>query len=136
MNITLEQAEQAIAAAKQRAREINVPMTIAVVDTGGNLVALSRMDNALLASLDIAVGKAYTAVAMRMSTGDLTALVQPGQLLYHLEIANQPRTLVTFAGGVPVQADGAVIGGIGVSGGLPENDQDVAGAAQAALQNA
>lgn len=135
MNIALSQAEQAIAAAKQKAQDIDVPMTIAVVDTGGNLVALSRMDNALLASLDIAVGKAYTAIAMKMSTGDLTELVQPGQILYHLEIANQPRTLVTFAGGLPVHSDGSVIGGIGVSGGAPHQDQEVASAAQAVLQN-
>ena len=134
MNVSLIQAEQVIAAAKAKAAEIDVPMTIAIVDSGGNLVALSRMDNALLASLDIAIGKAYTAVAMKMSTGDLTDLVQPGQILYHLEIANQPRTLVTFAGGLPLSIDGNVIGGVGVSGGAPSQDGEVASAAQVALE--
>lgn len=132
MNVTLEQAEKAIQAAKQKAAEINVPMTIAVVDTGGNLVALSRQDNALLASLDIAIGKAYTAVAMKMSTADLNPLVQPGALLYHLETSNMPRTLVPFAGGLPIQANGEVIGGIGASGGAPDQDHEVAAAGQTA----
>jgi len=130
MNITLEQAEQVIDAAKQKANEIDVPMTIAVVDTGGNLVVLARQNNALLASLDIAIGKAYTAVAMRMSTADLAPLVQPGQLLYHLEIANQPRTLVAFGGGLPLQVNGEIVGGVGVSGGIPDQDHQVAEAAR------
>ena len=126
MNISLEQAEQAIEAAKRRANEIGVPMTIAVVDTGGNLVALARMDGAILASLDIAIGKAYTAVAMKMSTADLASVVQPGQPLYNLEVANQPRTLVTFGGGIPLQVNDEVVGGVGVSGGTPDQDQEVA----------
>jgi cob(I)alamin adenosyltransferase len=96
MSISLEQAEQIIEAAKAKANEIEVPMTIAVVDAGGNLVALARMDTALLASLDIATGKAYTACAMKMSTADLASAVQPGQPLYGLETSNQPRPLVTF----------------------------------------
>ena len=131
MNISLEQAEQAIEAAKRRANEIGVPMTIAVVDMGGNLVALARMDGAILASLDIAIGKAYTAVAMKMSTADLAPMVQPGQPLYNLEVANQPRTLVTFGGGIPLQVNDEVVGGVGVSGGTPDQDQEVAEATRA-----
>lgn len=130
MSVSLEQAEQLIEAAKNKANEINVPMTIAVVDAGGNLVALSRMDNAILASLDIAVGKAYTATAMKMNTADLTSAVQPGQPLYGLEIANQPRPLVAIGGGVPLQIDGEIVGGVGVSGGMPDQDQTVAEATQ------
>lgn len=130
MNLSLEQAEQAVEAAKVKANEIGVPMTIAVVDTGGNLVALTRMDGAILASLDIAIGKAYTATAMKMSTADLASAVQPGQPLYGLETANQPRPLVTFGGGVPLQINGEVAGGVGVSGGMPDQDQRVAEAAQ------
>lgn len=136
MNLLLEQAEQAVEAAKAKANEIGVPMTVAVVDTGGNLVALARMDGALLASLDIAIGKAYTATAMKMSTADLSSAVQPGQPLYGLEIANQPRPLVTFGGGVPLQVNGEVVGGVGVSGGMPDQDQEVAEAAQEVSQRA
>ncbi len=134
MNITLEQAERVIEAARQKAKDIEVPMTIAVVDTGGNLVALARMDDAILASLDIAIGKAYTAVAMRMSTADLAPVVQPGQPLYNIEVANQPRTLVTFGGGIPLQVNDEVVGGVGVSGGTPDQDQEVAEATRAVPQ--
>jgi uncharacterized protein GlcG (DUF336 family) len=134
VNITLEQAERVIEAAKAKANDIGVPMTIAVVDTGGNLISLKRMDDAILASLDIAIGKAYTAVAMRMSTADLAAVVQPGEALYNLEIANQPRTLVAFGGGVPLQANGEIVGGVGVSGGTPDQDQEVAEASQGAVE--
>jgi uncharacterized protein GlcG (DUF336 family) len=130
VNITLEQAERVIEAAKGKANDVGAPMTIAVVDTGGNLVSLERMDNAILASLDIAIGKAYTAVAMKMSTADLAPVVQPGQPLYNLEIANQPRTLVAFGGGIPLQANGEVVGAVGVSGGTPDQDQEVAEATQ------
>lgn len=136
MSVSLEQAERVIEAAKNKANEINVPMTIAVADAGGNLVALSRMDNAILASLDIAVGKAYTATAMKMSTADLVSAVQPGQPLYGLEIANQPRPLVAFGGGVPLQSKGEVVGGVGVSGGMPDQDQTVAEATQGVAETA
>lgn len=136
MSISLEQAEQIIEAAKAKANEIEVPMTIAVVDAGGNLVALARMDTALLASLDIATGKAYTACAMKMSTADLASAVQPGQPLYGLETSNQPRPLVTFGGGVPLQLNGEVVGGVGVSGGMPDQDQEVAEAAGEVRQKA
>jgi uncharacterized protein GlcG (DUF336 family) len=136
MSVSLEQGEQLIEAAKNKANEIDVPMTIAVVDAGGNLVALSRMDNAILASLDIAVGKAYTATAMKMSTADLASAVQPGQPMYGLEIANQPRSLVAIAGGIPLQIDGEIVGGVGVSGGMPDQDKTVAEATQGAAETA
>src|SRR5215212_3731842 len=136
VNITLEQAERVIEAAKAKASDIEVPMTIAVVDMGGNLISLERMDNAILASLDIAIGKAYTAVAMKMSTADLAPVVQPGQPLYNLEIANQPRTLVAFGGGIPLQANGEVVGGVGVSGGMPDQDQEVVEATQGVVERA
>jgi uncharacterized protein GlcG (DUF336 family) len=129
MDITLDKAEALIGACKEKAAEIGVPMTIAVVDRGGNLVALARMDNCLLAALDVAVGKAFTAVAMRMKTGDLAGAVQPGAPLYGLAVAHQPRNLVTISGGVPVAADGEVAGGLGVSGGSPDQDGIVADAA-------
>lgn len=131
MSITLDQAEQIITAGKRKASEMGIPMTIAVCDPGGNLVALSRMDNAILASLDYAIGKAYTAIAMNMNTADLTPYVQPGQFLYGLQVGHQPRPLVIFAGGLPLKMNGQLVGGVGVSGGLPDQDGQVAAAAAA-----
>ena len=80
MNITLQEAEQVVEAAKRTATDEHIlPVTIAVVDTAGLTVALARMDDALLFNLDAAVGKTYTACALRMSTADVGAQVQPSQ---------------------------------------------------------
>ncbi len=81
MSIELKEARLGIEAAEAKARELGVPMVVAVVDPGGNLVALERMDDALLVSLTVAANKAYTAVALRMATAELGRLAQPGQPL-------------------------------------------------------
>ena len=78
MQIQLDQALTMIAAARKEARNINVPMVIAVVDGGGHLIAQQRMDEALLVSVDIALNKAYTAVVVKMATDELGVLAQPG----------------------------------------------------------
>lgn len=127
----LEKAKQTVAAAEVKAREIGVPMVIAVVDQGGNLVAQHRMDGALLASISIALNKAYTAVALKMSTEQAAALSQPGQMLYGLNTTDGCRMIV-FGGGLPIIADGVIVGGLGVSGGSVEEDICVANAGLAA----
>ena len=81
MVIGLDVALELISAAKEKAMEIGVPMVIAVVDAGGNLVAQHRMDGALLVSIEISVNKAYTAVAVQMPTHELSTVSQPGQPL-------------------------------------------------------
>ncbi|OZE92418.1 hypothetical protein CH298_02440 [Rhodococcoides fascians] len=132
MNITLAQAESAIASATERAGELGISVSVAVLDTGGNLVAIVRQDNAILVSLDMAIGKAYTSVFMQCPTGDLTAAVQPGGPFFNFDLAHTPRPLITFAGGQPIGSP--MIGAIGVSGGTAEQDNDVALAGMAALQ--
>ncbi len=127
----LGKAKQLIAAAEQKATEIGVPMVIAVVDAGGNLVAQHRMDGALLGSISIALDKAYTALALKMSTEEVASVVAPGQLLFGLNTASNGR-FITFGGGFPLIAGGNVIGGLGVSGGTVEEDITVARAALAA----
>ncbi len=132
MNITLEQAEQIIAAAKSRSIAIDTKMNIAVVDAGANLVAFARMDGAWLGSLDISIKKAKTARYFDMNTGVIGELSQPGGALYNIEHSNNG--LITFPGGVPVKdKDGNVIGAVGVSGSTVENDHDVAEAGVSAL---
>jgi uncharacterized protein GlcG (DUF336 family) len=131
-SITLSAAQILVEAARARATEIGVPMNIAVVDAGGNLVAFARMDDAWLGSIDIAKNKAYTARAFDMPTKDLAPLAQPGGPLYGIEASNQGH-LIVFAGGVPLVADGHVVGAIGVSGGSVEEDNDVADAGAAAF---
>ena len=132
MGITLEQAEAAIKAAKAKAVEINTLMNISVVDAGANLVAFARMDNAWLGSLDISMKKARTARYFDMPTGVIGSLSQPGGSLYNIEHSNGG--LITFPGGIPIKnAEGAVIGAIGVSGSTVENDNTVAQAGVDAL---
>lgn len=132
MDITLEQAEKIIAAAKTKAKEMNTLMNIAVVDRGAHLVAFARMDGAWLGSLDIAIKKAKTAKLFDINTGDIGALSQPGASLYNIELSNGG--LITFPGGVPVKnAAGEIIGAIGGSGSSVENDHEVAEAGSLAL---
>jgi uncharacterized protein GlcG (DUF336 family) len=78
MNITVEQAQTLIQAAKLKANQIGVPMNIAVVDSGANLKAFVRMDNAWLGSVDISIKKAKTARFFDMESGDIGTLSQPG----------------------------------------------------------
>ena len=125
MNITLEQAEKAIKAAKAKATKLKVAMNIAVVDAGTNLVAFARMDNAWLGSIDIAMKKARTARYFNFPTGEIGKLSQPGGALFNIEHSNGG--LITFPGGVVIKNDdGEIIGAIGVSGDSVENDHTVA----------
>jgi uncharacterized protein GlcG (DUF336 family) len=133
MNITLAQAEAAIAAAKVKAAAIDTKMDICVVDAGSNLVAFARMDGAWIGSVDISFKKAKTAAWFTMDTAVLSPLVQPGAPLFNIEHSNGG--LITFPGGVTIKnADGDVIGAIGVSGSSVENDHSVATAGADAVK--
>lgn len=132
MGLTYDEARRALDAALQKATEIGSPSSIAIVDGGRELIGFARQDEALLASTEIAAGKAYTACSMKMATKDIGPLTQPGQPLYGLEHTHQ-RPLVTFGGGRPLEVDGHVIGGVGVAGGTVDQDDEIAAAAAAAL---
>jgi uncharacterized protein GlcG (DUF336 family) len=131
--VTLDTALNVIAGARRKAEAIGVAMNIAVVDEGNNLVAFQRMDGAWLGSIDIAKGKAYTARAFNMSTKDLAPLCVPGEPLFGIHVSNQGR-LIIFAGGIPLERGGEVLGAIGVSGGSVEQDQVVAEAGAEAFE--
>lgn len=123
--LTLQQAGAGLAAALKKAAELNAKMNIAVVDAGANLKAFARMDEAWLGSIDIAIRKARTARLFDMHTGQIGQLSQPGGPLYGIEHSNGG--LISFPGGVPLRnADGKIIGAIGVSGSTVENDHLVA----------
>ena len=125
MNITLKQAEVAIAAAQAKAVELNTLMNIAIVDTGANLIAFAHMDNAWLGSIDIAQKKAKTARYFNMPSGEIGKLSQPGGSLYNIEHSNGG--LISFPGGIPLKnQSGDIVGAIGVSGDTVENDHLVA----------
>jgi uncharacterized protein GlcG (DUF336 family) len=130
--VTLSSAQDVVEGARKKAEEIGVPMNIAVVDAGNNLTAFARMDGAWLGSIDIAKNKAYTARSFDMSTKDLAPLCQPNQPLFGIQASNQGQ-LIVFAGGIPLEAGGEIIGAVGVSGGSVEQDHEVAEAGVAAL---
>ena len=127
MHVTMERALAAIAAARKEAVKLKTQMCIAVVDSGANLKAFQRMDDAWVGSIDIAIKKAKTAVFFGMPTGQIGPLSQHGKPLYGIEHSNEG--LITFPGGLPiVDEDGVLVGAIGVSGSSVENDHKVAAA--------
>jgi uncharacterized protein GlcG (DUF336 family) len=123
--VTLKEARKIIEAAEARAGKLGQPMNIAVVDSGGNLVAHVRMDGAWVGSVDISINKAWTSRAFDISTKELSALAQPGEDFYGIHASNKGRVMI-FAGGIPLKRDGVVVGAIGVSGGTGAQDQEVA----------
>lgn len=124
-DISSHQAHAILAAAVDKAVEIDTKMDIAIVDAGGNLKAFLRMDGAWIGSIDIAIKKAKTARYFDMNTGAIGGLSQPGGPLYGIEHSNDG--LITFPGGVPIKdGEGNIIGAIGVSGSTVENDHTVA----------
>ncbi len=132
-SVTIEEAQSIVSAAQEKAREIGQPMNIAVAEIGGNLKAFARMEQAWLASIDIAVNKAFTAASLGISTQELAEMAQPGQPLFGIHATNGGR-IVIFAGGIPLLRDGDVVGAVGVSGGTVDQDQEVAEAGVAAFQ--
>src|SRR5712664_987818 len=123
--VTLADARRVIAAAEKKAGEIGQPMNVAVADEGGNIVAHIRMDGAWIGSIDIAQKKAFTSRAFDISTKDLAAHSQSGGQFFGIHASNNGKVMI-FAGGVPLEKDGKVVGGIGVSGGSGEQDHAVA----------
>ena len=119
--ISLDDAKALAKRVEDKAREMGVNAVVAIADEGGNLKLLECMDNSYLASRDIAMNKAYTSVALKMSTKKLSGLSQPGQPLYGIQHTNGGR-IVIFGGGDTLEASGKILGGLGVSGGSEEQD--------------
>jgi uncharacterized protein GlcG (DUF336 family) len=126
--LTLAAARRAIAAVEREAATMRVAMSVAVVDAGDQLVAFARMDGADLVGVRLAQDKAYTALVNRMPTRDLAPVVQPGTEFYGYDSLSGGR-MVVFAGGMPLERDGVLVGAVGVSGGSADQDQRAADAA-------
>ena len=132
--VNLELAKKLIEGAEKEAEKIGVSMVISVVDEGGNLIAVHRMNDAWLASIDIAQNKAWTSVALKMPTSNLAEATVPHAELYGLNTTNNGR-IVLFGGGIPLVDNDQVIGAVGVSGSSVENDMQVAQAAVDVFDN-
>ena len=125
MHVSYELAQQIVDKAVEKSNEIGVKMCIVILDSGGSLKSFTRMDDAWVGSIDIAIKKAKTACYFAMPSGEIGKLSQPGTPLYGIEHSNNG--LITFPGGLPiVDKEGMLIGAIGVSGDSVENDHIVA----------
>ena len=132
MQIKEQQAAAVVEAGRKKASEIGVPVIIAVLDEGANLKAFSRMDGAVLGSIDVALRKARTSVLFQCKSEDVWEYCKPGAPAPGLELSNGG--LAVFAGGIPLRADsGEMIGAVGVSGGSVAQDFEIAQAAAAVL---
>lgn len=129
--ITLDVAKELIESVEQEASRRNLNMVIAVCGADGHMVAVHVMDGALLVSFDMAIKKAYTSVAIRSATKELNKAAAPGGQLWGL---NGDSRLVVIGGGIPIIYQDKVIGGVGVSGGTPDEDHELAAFGIAALK--
>lgn len=135
MEIKERQAAAVIEAGQAKASEMSVPVNIAVLDAGGNLKAFSRMDGAVLGSIDIALKKARTSVLFECNSEVVWEYCKPGAPAPGLELSNG--RLAVFAGGIPLRSDsGEIIGAVGVSGGAVDQDFAIARAAASILSQA
>lgn len=130
--LDIDDARTIIAAARQKAEEIGVPMCIAVTDESGNLIAFERMNGSKTTSIELAIDKGFTAAGVKKSTHALGDVSQPGQPAYGLSSTLGGR-MVVIAGGLPVLSNGECIGAIGVSAGSPAQDLEVAEAGISAV---
>lgn len=126
--LTLAGAESVLAAAQAEARKHGWPVAIAVVDDGGHLYAFARLDETQLGSIEVAIGKARSAVLFKRETRLWEEALRGGRLS-PLAFPD----LLPAEGGVPIRSGGRIVGAVGVSGVKPEEDAQVARAGAAAL---
>jgi uncharacterized protein GlcG (DUF336 family) len=126
MDISLDQAQKMLGAAINKADNIKVPLCIAIVDRGGHLIAFNRLDDAVIGTIDFAIRKAKTAAFFGVNTEIMGQVVESaGASGYGLQSSNGG--VLTIGGGVVVKnKDGKIVGAIGVSGGMVEQDMSVA----------
>ena len=119
--MTLEKAKKLALIVEKEAARIGVNAVVAISNSAARPVLVECMDDSYIASYDVAFNKAYTVVALKMSTSELKKLSQPGESLYGIQFTNQGK-IVIFGGGEPLCKNGKIVGGLGVSGGSEEQD--------------
>ena len=122
--MTLALAEKLCNEVIEKAKAIGVKAVVCISDAGGHPILVKCMDDAYIASYDVAVNKAYTVVALKMSTLALKPLAQPGESLYGIQFTNGGK-IVIFGGGDTLELRGKILGGLGVSGGTEEQDTEL-----------
>lgn len=131
-SITLSAARELIAAAESYADGIGIRASIVVLDNGGDLVTMERMDGAWAGAFDLALGKARTSRAFQAPSSTFVPLIQPGQPLFSVNSVGGGQYVI-LPGGQPLVSNGDLLGAVGVSGGSPDQDEAIANAAVAAF---
>lgn len=127
-----EAAQAALNAGVRKADALGIRVNVAVADSGGNLAGFLRMPGAFLHSIEIAIDKAYSAAGFGLPTGAWTELLRDDSAAVRDGLPRRPR-LVAFGGGLPIKVNGELLGGIGVSGGSEEQDEQCARAGLLAI---
>ncbi len=123
--LTMNDTQIIMQACLDKAGEIGVDMDIAITDDGGHLLQFQRMDNARVTSIDISMGKSFTASAARKSTRAYGEVSGVGKPAFGINTSNNGRFSI-IAGGVPLFFEDHIVGGIGCSSGTPDQDEQVA----------
>lgn len=132
MNITYNEATKALNASIEKAKALNIPVSIAVVDAGGHLLAFARLDS-VFGVIEFAVKKARTAVMFGVDS-DIMGTIVSGADIHGYGMLNSNDGLLTIAGGIVIKdKNGNIIGAIASSGGSPEQDKEIAGAGAVGL---
>ncbi len=129
--LTLGPAKKIVAAAEAEAIKRGATVVIAIVDDGGHLIVLERLDDTQVASVDVAIGKARTAAIFRRPSKAFEDQIRDGRVAALALTGATP-----LQGGIPILVDGKVVGAIGVSGNTPQEDEDIAKAGAASAKDA
>jgi corrinoid adenosyltransferase len=130
-HLTLELALSLLARVREEAEARDLSLAAAVVDGAGHVLATQRMDGTALGAMQLAVGKAYTAVSWSTPSGEFARSTQPGGDDWGWNTTDS--RIVVYAGGIPLQVDGELVGAIGASGGAATEDEECVVAAAAGL---
>lgn len=125
-DMTLFAAQKLSKKIRQKASEMGVKAVVAITNKGAHPVLVECSDDSYIASYDIALNKAYTSVALKMSTKELSKLANPNGSLYGIQFTNDGKIVIFGGGETLTNKDGNIIGAVGVSGGSEEQDTTLA----------
>jgi uncharacterized protein GlcG (DUF336 family) len=132
--LTLEEAKHMAEVGEHKARQMGIRIAISIVDDGGHLLVLNRMERTRIASVEISKNKAWTSISMQQPTANLKQSAQPGGPAFGINTTHEGR-LVILAGGIPLKIGDHFVGGVGVSGGSADQDIEIAAAAVQAFES-
>jgi uncharacterized protein GlcG (DUF336 family)/NAD-dependent dihydropyrimidine dehydrogenase PreA subunit len=134
MAVPVESAIEMIKAAHKKAGELNINVSVSIVDEAGRLIAMGKMDRALAMGVEFATNKAYTAAQFQLSTQLVAGMANQSALFINSVLVSSQGKMMPVGGGVPIVKDGvSVVGAIGVAGGTPDQDEECCRAAIAAV---